>query len=123
MYKFTRCTYEELKTILEKNYFQLSGWKFIKKEYVEYVEKIESETGELIALIHYYFKDNFKDKSCCLAFFEVLKEYRGKGHGKEIIKQFLNSYSEEVYLTPYDDAIPFGEKCGFEGAATMHYNI
>ena len=102
LYKFKKSSFEEFTAIINEYSFNLGGWKLIMKEYSNYIEKIENENGDLIALIHFWFDTN-EDSKLCIAYFEVLKDYRRKGHGKRIITKFLERYPNEIILTSTDD--------------------
>lgn len=65
--------------------------------------------------------------------FAVIKEKRGKGYGKYILKEILNdlrNYNGLIYMHAQIQVLPFYEKMGFikqgnlfEEAGIMHYNM
>lgn len=55
-----------------------------------------------------------------IALFEVFKEYRNKGLGKEIIACFLKDYCGEVHLEPSgEESESFWKQCGFESGCYL----
>lgn len=119
MYRFDKCSYEELQIIRQTEKLHLSGWGFLTKEYIDETNKIYDEAEIMIALINYYFNDDKKDKMC-IALFEVFPQYRNSGHGKKIIAQFLKNYQGEVDLLPSNEENEsFWKQCGFKSGCYM----
>lgn len=114
MYKFEKCSYEELQIIRQSEELILSGWTLLEKEYIDETKKIYDESGVMIALINFYFDDE-KKEHMFIALFEVFPQHRNKGRGKEIIAQFLKHYKGEVNLLPSGElSESFWKQCGFE---------
>lgn len=119
MFRVEDCDYDDLQSILAKENLDLSGWKLIKKEYIDGTKLIYNQKEEQIALINFYFLDNEKCKMF-IPLFEVFPKHRGKGLGKEIIEQFLENYEGEVRLEPIDDESEmFWKKCGFQNGSYL----
>ena len=58
----------------------------------------------------------FTDEGCKMERFAVLKEYRGKGVGKELVKYTLEKLKDNnpIYLNAQESVIEFYKKFGFE---------
>ncbi len=119
MFRFEKCSYDELQNICHKEDLLLSGWKMLEKEYMDETEKIYDEDGRMVALINYYFLNESKEKMM-IALFEVLKTYRKRGLGKKIIAYFLKDYCGEVHLQPSgEESEFFWKQCGFESGCYL----
>ena len=99
MYKFRQCVYTELQHILGLNIFEMQVWKIIDPAYINGLEIVETEEGEIIALIYY---DSCRNENCEMFImeFEVRKDVRRLGHGKRIIEQFLKEHQKSAELLP-----------------------
>lgn len=91
MFKFEKCTFDELQVLRIRENLLLSGWTLLEKEYIDETEKIFDENGVMVALINYYFLDE-KKEGMMIALFEVFKPFRSKGLGRRIIAEFLQDY-------------------------------
>lgn len=119
MYRFDKCSFEELQIIRQSENLLLSGWVLLKKEYIDETKKIYDEAETMIALINFYFNDEKKEKMC-IALFEVFPQYRNSGLGKKIIAQFLKNYQGEVDLLPSNEANEsFWKQCGFKSGCYL----
>lgn len=114
MFKFEKCTFDELQILRIKENLLLSGWTLLEREYIDETEKVFDENGVMVALINYYFLDEQK-KGMMIALFEVFKPYRNNGLGKRIIEEFLQDYHGEIHLNPSGEISElFWKACGFE---------
>lgn len=119
MFKFEKCTFDELQTIRIRENLLLSGWSLLEKEYIDETEKIYAFDGTLIALINYYFLDEKKEKMM-IALFEVFKPFRNKGIGKQIVEEFIQDYFGEISLEPSGEGSElFWKACGFESGCYL----
>ncbi len=65
----------------------------------------------------------FTDEGCKMERFAVLKEYRGKGVGKELVKYTLEKLKDNnlIYLNAQESVIKFYKKYGFEVVGDCFY--
>lgn len=115
MYTFRPCTYAELQVLIEKKHIMLHAWKLVAERYIEGLEIIEDSNQTIIALIYY---DAHRNEICEMFIeeFEVSPPYRGQGHGRKIIHQFLCDHPTSAELIPLgEEAVMFWSACGFEG--------
>lgn len=115
MYNFRQCTYEEFRQIVSQYSFESCPWELIDPAYIDGLEAVESQEGEIVALIYY---DPCRNENCELLImqFEVRKDLRRMGYGSRIISQFLSAHKTSMELLPFgDDAVCFWQSCGFEG--------
>ena len=69
-----------------------------------------------------------EQKSAFISGFGIVPEFRGKGYGKQALKQAINMLNkEEIYDVALDvsaennNALNLYKSCGFEGQSTMNY--
>jgi predicted acetyltransferase len=69
-----------------------------------------------------------EQKSAFISGFGIVPEFRGKGYGKQALKQAINMVNkEEIYDVALDvaaensNALNLYKSCGFEGQSTMNY--
>ena len=111
MFNFVQITYEELQDIISSDKWEIP-FHLIERDYIKGCEKILDSSGNLVAMIYYYYEDRFG--YFMISQFEVLKKYRRLGYGKLIIKEFANNHNYPLALLPLDDESEnFWLSCGF----------
>lgn len=119
VFRFEKCSYDELQIIRHREDLLLSGWTLLEKEYIDETEKIYDEDGNLVALINYYFLNENKERMM-IALYEVFESYRNRGLGKRIVAQFLQGYYGEIHLEPSGEkSESFWKQCGFENGCYL----
>jgi predicted GNAT family N-acyltransferase len=65
----------------------------------------------------------FTDEGAKMERFAVLKEYRGKGIGKKLVKFVLSKLKKQeyIYLYAQESVLKFYDKCGFETVGSRFY--
>ena len=111
MFKFVQITYEELQEIISSYKWGIP-FHLIDRSYIKGCEKILDSSGNLIAMIYYYYEERFE--YFMISQFEVLEKYRRLGYGKSIIKEFANNHKYPLALLLLDDeSEKFWLSCGF----------
>ena len=64
MFRFEKCSYDELQNICHKEDLLLSGWKMLEKEYMDETEKIYDEDGRMVALINLNYSRLCRESGC-----------------------------------------------------------